>query len=68
MRVYILLAHGILQIVLAIAAITNELAMSAKLDDLENHTTSTDINQLADIRNLIEKILVYLQDCTSYHL
>ena len=68
MRVYILLAHVILQIVIAIAAITNGLAILAKLDELAYHTTTTDINQLEDIRNLIEKILVYLHNYNSYHL
>ena len=65
---YILLAHIISQIILAVAIVTHGLVMSARLDDLENHTTSTDITQLADIRNILEKILVYLQDCTTYHL
>ena len=65
---YILLARIILQIVLAIAVVTHGLVMSAKLDDLENHTTSTDITHLADIRNILETIIAYVQNCTSYHL
>ena len=68
MRVYTLFAHGILQLVLPIAVVTHGLVMSAKLEDLENHTTATDITHLADIRNILETIIVYLQDCTSYHL
>ena len=65
---YILLARIILQLILTIAAVTHGLVMSAKLDDLENHTTSTDITHLEDIRYLLEKIWVYLDIYTSYHL
>ena len=55
-------------ILLATAVVTHGQVRSAKLDDLENHTTSTDITHLADMRNILETIIVYLQNCTSYHL
>ena len=58
MRVYTLLAQVILQIALTIAITINGLAILAKLSELEHRTTAVDINTIADIRNLLEKLFL----------
>ena len=71
MSVYTLLAQLVFQIALTIAVIIN-LAILAKLNELEHRlehrTSEVDIHTIEDIRYQLEKIFVYLDIYTSYHL
>ena len=72
MQVYTLLTQLVFQIALTIAVVINGLAILAKLSKLEHRldrrTSNVDIHTIEDIRNLLEKIFVYLDIYTSYHL
>ena len=72
MSIYTLLAQLVFQIALTIAVVINGLAILAKLSELEHRlehrTSNVDIHIIEDIRNLLEKIFVYLDIYTSYHL
>ena len=72
MSIYTLLAQLVFQIALTIAVVINGLAILAKLSELErrleHRPSEVDIHTIEDIRYLLEKIFVYLDIYTSYHL
>ena len=64
----ILIAQIVFQIALTIAVMVNGLAILAKLDEIEQRKIEVNPRTVEDIRYLLEKIFVYLDIYTSYHL
>ena len=63
-----LIAQIVFQIALTIAVMVNGLAILAKLDEIEQRKVEINPSTVEDIRYLLEKIFVYLDIYTSYHL
>ena len=64
----IFIAQIVFQIALTIAVMVNGLAIIAKLDEIEQRKVEVNPRTVEDIRYLLEKIWVYLDIYTSYHL
>ena len=63
-----LIAQIVFQIALTIAVMINGLAILAKIDEIEQRKIDVNPRTIEDIRYLLEKIWMYLDIYTSYHL